>query len=229
MRRYALVLHWYACKVVFFDNFPMFADSFSVLSIYRVDRGLGVIQQFHFHRVNGLCHPARSVQDTRLSDCNTDPKTNNKSFHDEKLYVIFCCMTFVKLLSNEGSQTVWSCYTLCVFCRLSTSFICWCLRLCQPSLDFLNRRISGPDDCPIHSLNASASSTCWSLDQCCNQKARCPAQSALDGKGHLFYVNGIAVWRQCNCNELDWSSAAKHPALQQIHHQQHLPPVMVLD
>ena len=40
MRRHASVLHWYTCKVVFFDNFPMFADSFSVLSIHCVAREL---------------------------------------------------------------------------------------------------------------------------------------------------------------------------------------------
>jgi len=40
MRRHASVLHWYTCKVVF-DNFHMFADSFSVLFIHCVVRGLG--------------------------------------------------------------------------------------------------------------------------------------------------------------------------------------------
>ena len=39
MRRHASVLHWYTLKW-FLDNFPMFADNFSVLSINCVARGL---------------------------------------------------------------------------------------------------------------------------------------------------------------------------------------------
>jgi len=34
----ASVLHWCTCKTVFFDNFPMFADSFSILAIHCVAR-----------------------------------------------------------------------------------------------------------------------------------------------------------------------------------------------
>jgi len=40
MRRHASVLHWCTCKVVF-RQLPMIADSFSVVSIHCVARGLG--------------------------------------------------------------------------------------------------------------------------------------------------------------------------------------------
>jgi len=40
MQRHASVLYWYTCKVVF-RQLPMFVDSFSVLSIHCVARGLG--------------------------------------------------------------------------------------------------------------------------------------------------------------------------------------------